>query len=55
MKNKTLLLITELPPNWQPTRLKQDSENVLNDSANVGNVHCNVGMGPGGGWGNSFL
>jgi len=49
-----LLSITELPPNWWPTRLKQESEIVLNDSANVGNVHCNVGMGPGGG-GDSFL
>jgi hypothetical protein len=47
-KDKTLLLITELPPNWRPTRIKHDSEIVPKDSANFGNVHCNVRIGPDG-------
>ena len=35
-----MLSITELPRNWQPTHQKQDNDLVLNDSANVGTVHC---------------
>jgi hypothetical protein len=33
--DKTTLLITESPQNWQPTKLKQDTELALNDSANI--------------------
>lgn len=40
---KTMLLITELPCNWWPAKLKQGSELVPNNSANGGVVHCSGG------------
>jgi hypothetical protein len=35
-----MLPIKELPFNWQPTEMKHVSENVLDDLADVGSVHC---------------
>ena len=36
---KIMLSITKLLHNWQPTKLKQASELVLNDSANFVSAH----------------
>jgi hypothetical protein len=37
--DKTKLPITELPHNWQPTKLKQDNDDVLHDPENVVKPH----------------
>jgi hypothetical protein len=42
-----MLLITELPGNWQPTKLKQGSEHVMKDVANFGRVHYRRRVGRG--------
>jgi hypothetical protein len=40
---KTMLLITELPHKYYPTKLKSGSELVLNYPANAGTVYCKRG------------